>query len=29
LINTSRLGESCTVCHGTTADFSIDKVHAQ
>lgn len=29
LIDTSRLGESCTVCHGTTADFSIDKVHAQ
>jgi hypothetical protein len=28
-INTGRLGESCTVCHGGTADFSVDKVHAQ
>jgi len=28
-INTGRLGESCTVCHGTSADFSVDKVHAQ
>jgi hypothetical protein len=23
------LGESCAVCHGPTADFSIDRVHAQ
>ena len=29
LINTSRLGESCTVCHGSSADFSVDRVHAQ
>ena len=29
LINTSGLGESCTVCHGTQADFSVSKVHAQ
>ncbi len=28
-INSGRLGESCTVCHGGTADFSVDKVHAQ
>ena len=28
-INTGRLGESCTVCHGTSADFSVDKAHAQ
>ena len=28
-INTGRLGESCTVCHGGTADFAVDKVHAQ
>jgi OmcA/MtrC family decaheme c-type cytochrome len=28
-INTGRLGESCTVCHGASADFSVDKVHAQ
>jgi OmcA/MtrC family decaheme c-type cytochrome len=29
LINTSTLGESCSVCHGETAEFSIDKVHAR
>jgi len=23
------LGESCSVCHGPTADFSVDRVHAQ
>ena len=28
-INTGRLGESCTVCHGGTADYAVDKVHAQ
>jgi OmcA/MtrC family decaheme c-type cytochrome len=29
LANTTRLGESCTVCHGTTSAFAVDKVHAQ
>jgi OmcA/MtrC family decaheme c-type cytochrome len=29
LINISTLGESCTVCHGQTSEFSIDKVHAR
>jgi OmcA/MtrC family decaheme c-type cytochrome len=29
LLNTSTLGESCKVCHGTTSEFSIDKVHAR
>jgi OmcA/MtrC family decaheme c-type cytochrome len=29
LLNTSRLGESCTVCHGSTSDFSVSKVHAR
>ena len=29
LINTSPLGESCNVCHSSTADFSVGKVHAQ
>lgn len=29
LMTDARLGESCTVCHGTAADFSIDKVHAR
>jgi OmcA/MtrC family decaheme c-type cytochrome len=28
LINTSRLGESCAVCHGPNADFSVARVHA-
>jgi OmcA/MtrC family decaheme c-type cytochrome len=29
-INTSeKFGESCAVCHGPNADFSIDRVHAQ
>jgi OmcA/MtrC family decaheme c-type cytochrome len=27
--NTTALGESCAVCHGSTADFSVSKVHAQ
>jgi OmcA/MtrC family decaheme c-type cytochrome len=25
--NTNVIGESCAVCHGTTADFSVNKVH--
>jgi cytochrome c5 len=29
LVNTSTLGESCTVCHGTDAQFSVDKSHAR
>ena len=29
LVNTSLLGESCTVCHGSGAAFAVDKVHAQ
>jgi len=29
LINTSPLGESCTVCHGSSAQFSVDKSHAR
>jgi OmcA/MtrC family decaheme c-type cytochrome len=29
LANTTVLGESCAACHGTSADFSVDKVHAQ
>lgn len=29
LLNTSELGESCTVCHGPTAEFSVNKVHAR
>ncbi len=28
LANTSALGESCLVCHGTQAEFAVDKVHA-
>jgi OmcA/MtrC family decaheme c-type cytochrome len=28
-INTSSLGESCTVCHGPNSDFAVAKVHAQ
>jgi OmcA/MtrC family decaheme c-type cytochrome len=28
-INTSTLGESCTVCHGPNAEFSVSRVHAQ
>ncbi len=27
--NTSSLGESCSVCHGTNSEFSVDRVHAQ
>jgi OmcA/MtrC family decaheme c-type cytochrome len=29
LANTSTLGESCAVCHGPEAEFSINKVHAR
>jgi OmcA/MtrC family decaheme c-type cytochrome len=29
LANSNSLGESCDVCHGSGADFSIGKVHAQ
>lgn len=28
LLNTSPLGESCTICHGTNAEFSVSRVHA-
>jgi OmcA/MtrC family decaheme c-type cytochrome len=28
LVNTTSLGESCIVCHGPTADYSVAKVHA-
>jgi OmcA/MtrC family decaheme c-type cytochrome len=27
--NTAAVGESCAVCHGPSAEFSVDKVHAQ
>ena len=29
LVNTSTLGESCSVCHGPSAEFSVDKSHAR
>jgi OmcA/MtrC family decaheme c-type cytochrome len=29
LLNTSTLGESCRVCHGTTSEFSVDEAHAR
>jgi OmcA/MtrC family decaheme c-type cytochrome len=29
LANTTILGESCTVCHGSGAAFAVDQVHAQ
>ena len=29
LANTTRLGESCAVCHGPNGDFSVDRVHAR
>lgn len=29
LLNTSTLGESCRVCHGTTSEFSVDRAHAR
>ena len=28
LVNTTTLGESCNVCHGPSADYSVAKVHA-
>jgi OmcA/MtrC family decaheme c-type cytochrome len=27
--NTTTLGESCTVCHGSSSEFAVSKVHAQ
>jgi OmcA/MtrC family decaheme c-type cytochrome len=29
LVNTSTLGESCTVCHGPSSEFSVDRSHAR
>jgi OmcA/MtrC family decaheme c-type cytochrome len=29
LANTSALGESCSVCHGRTSEYSVNKVHAR
>jgi OmcA/MtrC family decaheme c-type cytochrome len=29
LANTTSLGESCTACHGSQAEFSMDKVHSR
>jgi len=29
LVNTSQLGESCGACHGTSADFSVTRIHAR
>ena len=29
MINTSTIGESCTVCHSSTSDFAVAKTHAQ
>jgi OmcA/MtrC family decaheme c-type cytochrome len=29
LLNTSSLGESCSVCHGASSEFSVSKVHAR
>jgi len=29
LLNTSRLGEACEVCHGPNADFSVTRAHAR
>jgi len=28
-LNASQLGEACSVCHGPTGDFSVDRVHAR
>ncbi|MCL5745720.1 MAG: hypothetical protein M1541_17650, partial [Acidobacteria bacterium] len=29
LANTTQLGESCAACHGTSSDFSVNRVHAR
>jgi hypothetical protein len=29
LANTTSLGESCSACHGGTAEFSVPRVHAR
>jgi hypothetical protein len=29
LAHTTTLGESCTVCHGPNATYSVNKVHAR
>ena len=29
LANTTSLGESCNACHGSQAEFSMDKVHSR
>jgi len=29
LLNTSSLGESCSVCHGSSSEFSVSKAHAR
>ncbi len=29
LVNTTSLGESCTVCHSSSSAYAVDKVHAQ
>ena len=29
LANTTELGESCSACHGSSAEFSVDRVHAR
>ncbi len=29
MANTTALGESCSVCHGNTSEYSVSKVHAQ
>ena len=29
LANTTAIGESCVVCHGSSSEFSVDKEHAQ
>ena len=29
LANTTAIGESCAVCHGQNAEFSMDKVHSR
>jgi OmcA/MtrC family decaheme c-type cytochrome len=29
MLNTSKLGESCVICHGNNGQFSVDKVHVR